>query len=593
MTTPLPPAVDYSSRDYTALLASMFEQATTITPEWTSRSPADFGVVMLELFAWVGDNLSYSIDRAASEAFLATAAQRSSVLAHAALMGYKPQAAGPATVELTFTVVGTATVDIPAGTQVSTVPDVNVAAVVFETDTDLSFTAGALAQQSGVVSATQGVTVANESVGVSTGGVGQQFVLSQTPVVASSISVVVQDDPSRTPRTWAQIDNMIEAASDAEVFATDTTDNGQTLILFGNGVTGKVPVRGATIVATYRVGGGVVGNVSALTLTQMITPVGNVISVTNGAGASGGQDVEGIESIRANAPAVFRASNRAVTTQDHADLALRVPGVSAAAALSSVYTSVTVFVAPVGGGLPTASLLSSVASFVQARAMAGVSVRAAQVGYVPVNVTGTIEVYEQYDRESVRVAALAALASALAYGNVGFGVTISQAGVYAVLMSTEGVAAVTLTLLSTSGSGLSDIDVEPWQIATAGALQLGATGGIVAGDSTLDVFGNVPTMPTPVAAPGVFAINTGATVNMQVTWDTTAPNQNLWYVEVIYKDGSGDVLDDVIVGSFTSQPQTFDVGLNGSATALDVRILSYNGVTGPVDSAVTTVAYPS
>jgi hypothetical protein len=172
-------------------------------------------------------------------------------------------------------------------------------------------------------------------------------------------------------------------------------------------------------------------------------------------------------------------------------------------------------------------------------------------------------------------------------------VTISQAGVYAVLMSTEGVAAVTLTLLSTSGSGLSDIDVEPWQIATAGALQLGATGGIVAGDSTLDVFGNVPTMPTPVAAPGVFAINTGATVNMQVTWDTTAPNQNLWYVEVIYKDGSGDVLDDVIVGSFTSQPQTFDVGLNGSATALDVRILSYNGVTGPVDSAVTTVAYPS
>ena len=41
-------------------------------PEWkTAGEAADFGTLMMELFAYMGDTLNFYIDRTASEAFLA------------------------------------------------------------------------------------------------------------------------------------------------------------------------------------------------------------------------------------------------------------------------------------------------------------------------------------------------------------------------------------------------------------------------------------------------------------------------------------------------------------------------------------------
>ena len=73
---------NYRARDADALLAAMLEQIPTTLPEWTGYgSEADFGRVLLELFAHMGDILGYYTDAVANESFLGTAQTRRGVLA--------------------------------------------------------------------------------------------------------------------------------------------------------------------------------------------------------------------------------------------------------------------------------------------------------------------------------------------------------------------------------------------------------------------------------------------------------------------------------------------------------------------------------
>ena len=81
--------IDYMARDYDSILQAMRALIPEKLPEWTDfASPADFGNVLLQLFAHMGDILSYYQDRVANESFLGTAQQRRSVIQHLRLIGY-------------------------------------------------------------------------------------------------------------------------------------------------------------------------------------------------------------------------------------------------------------------------------------------------------------------------------------------------------------------------------------------------------------------------------------------------------------------------------------------------------------------------
>src|SRR4029453_5462372 len=55
---------------------------------WTERTPADAGIALVELLAYVADELSYRQDAVATEAYLATARRRTSLRRHARLVDY-------------------------------------------------------------------------------------------------------------------------------------------------------------------------------------------------------------------------------------------------------------------------------------------------------------------------------------------------------------------------------------------------------------------------------------------------------------------------------------------------------------------------
>src|SRR5262247_49154 len=129
------PTIDYMARDYDSLLQAMRALIPEKLPEWTDyESQADFGNVLLQLFAHMGDILSYYQDRVANESFLGTAQQRRSVIHHLRLIGYQLSTAAPASATLTLTVPAACTdvITINRGDAFATRPQSGAQPVRFE-----------------------------------------------------------------------------------------------------------------------------------------------------------------------------------------------------------------------------------------------------------------------------------------------------------------------------------------------------------------------------------------------------------------------------------------------------------------------------
>jgi hypothetical protein len=90
---PTPPAtnprLDYLAKDYASFRRLMLDRMSVLMPDWSSRNAADIGVTLVEMLAYVGDQLSYQQDAVATEAYLATARKRISLRRHARLVDYR------------------------------------------------------------------------------------------------------------------------------------------------------------------------------------------------------------------------------------------------------------------------------------------------------------------------------------------------------------------------------------------------------------------------------------------------------------------------------------------------------------------------
>jgi hypothetical protein len=87
-TTSDSPELDYLARDYASFRQLMVDRLAALAPDWREGNPADVGVTLVELLAYVGDYLSYRQDAVATEGYLGTARSRVSVRRHARLLDY-------------------------------------------------------------------------------------------------------------------------------------------------------------------------------------------------------------------------------------------------------------------------------------------------------------------------------------------------------------------------------------------------------------------------------------------------------------------------------------------------------------------------
>lgn len=448
------PQVSYTSRDYVSIRQDLLDLIPLYAPEWTSRNPADFGIVLLELFSYIGDLINYNIDRSTNESFINTASQRDSVLKLASILGYIPTQKTAATVELTFQNSTNSPITVPALTQVSTTSTVdgeNIE-VIFETNSSVVVpTKVGTTNGSVFVLATQGVSVFDELIGTSTGGANQTFELNEISIIESSVSISVNGI------TYNQVSYLIDYSASDPVFLVNTDSEGITYITFGDNVSGRIPPSGSEIYASYRVGGGDIGNVSTNTLTYIVTNVQAGLSVNNQSAAVGGADEESTDSIRINAPASLKALNRAVSLLDYASLALQVSGIAKAIAVANVYSSVTVYVGLFGdrgvdGSLNPTTIFNTIANrlleYYVDKCPPNVSITIQPPNYAEVDITVDITISPEYRNASVKAQVENALKELLNFDNVVFGDVIRLSDILEATTNINGVLQVTPVLLS-------------------------------------------------------------------------------------------------------------------------------------------------
>lgn len=449
----IPTSIDYTSRDYTGLVASMLIFAAQAMPQWnTGASEGDFGLMLLELWAYVGDILSYYTDRVGQEAYLPTATQRISLLNIAQLLGYVPSNGTPATGTVTFVTQNPGVaIDVVAGTQVqSNFNSIQDAPITYQV-----VTGGTCPANGGTVTlnVAQGITYSNTPIGTSNGLAGQTFVLPQTQVQDGSTQIFVQTT-GNTTNEWIQVSSFVDYNQSAMVFTLFVDANGITNITFGDGINGLIPGLGLQIFATFTTIVGTQGNCGEGVVNTLESNVpGLSINILPGGIAdssimAGGSDPETNDQIRANAPVTFQTQQRAVSLDDYSNLTLTVPGVSLANATANHSTSVSLYFLGPNGAAPSATLQADVLAFFAGppqKYLAGVtlstplpSLIAVDLGVYNTNMC-TLVIENNYSQLGVYNNVQTALTQLLSPPNTSFGQLLQVSSFYQAIMAVAGV----------------------------------------------------------------------------------------------------------------------------------------------------------
>jgi uncharacterized phage protein gp47/JayE len=489
--------VDYTSKDYDGFRSSLLTYAQQTYPEWQPGSLADFGVMMVEAFSYMGDILSYYGDRAANEAYLSTATQRQSILNIAELLGYIPGNRNAATGTVTVTNNDVVDFTMPKGFQFLTdyVADID-SPIIFEVDEETVIPAAgsvAVAVTEGETKGVDTFTVSGEEVIVTSlgqldGTLDQVFTVPDCPVIDSSLRVfadtttLVGDDIDE----YIRYPFIIDAGPQDKGYEYRKDDKGTVEIVLGDGVNGVLPPTGHTVWAAYRVGGGTEGNVTSDSITSFGGESG-LLEIVSSSAMDGGTVEETNAQIRTNAPLAYRTQQRAVTLEDYADLSLAISSVGKAKAVSNSFTSVTVYILGTNGTEASLGLKDYVREYLTERSQAGSTVTVSNVSVVPINIGATggdetvIGVDDKFVRSSVQASVNQALLDFFATENTEIGQRISLSDIYRVIAAVEGVIYTNVLMLArddAAQTGTADIVCQDWEIPIAGTFEFLASGGI-------------------------------------------------------------------------------------------------------------------
>lgn len=492
--------IDYLSRDYDSFRQAVVDLIPLKIPEWTDRSEADFGIALVEMFAYMADILSYYQDRIANEAFLHSAQERRSVIEHLRLIGYEMAPAAAAAGKLSVIVANNvaSVVEVRKGDQFATQSGKDRRSVTFEYTGNepliIDFskaTPDSATKPDGTplksfkeipdaIPVREGKSILNELIGVSNGAPNQRFHLTQPKLLRDTLEITVDTGvPARPWRlrknlvysgralTLAQLDALLyqerigstlafSRAPDQD-YMIETDQDEITTVIFGDGQYGQIPTTGARIVANYRVGGGAVGNVGA----GQIKGIANApqlqllgAKVVNRKPASGGAERETIDQAIKYGPTVFGSMQRAVTADDYVAQAKLFPGVSKARAEAPNWNIVKLYIAPNGNGEPPTDLLKQdLLTYFEDKRMLTSFVQIENPDYVQIQIKAEIVVVPYFIREKVSADAASALTQLFAFEKVDFKQVLYLSKIYEALEALDGIDSVFVPRFRRAGAG--------------------------------------------------------------------------------------------------------------------------------------------
>ena len=277
---------------------------------------SSLGIMLVDIFSFGLDTISFYLNRRATDNFLVTSRTLASATRLARQLGYKPGPASASSVDVQISLDDTYSfpVTVPIGFQL-----LGPGGLIFETQESITFSIGDTATYT--VTASEGETLT--SVFFSDGTANQVFDIGNVPeskfIVGTGTNGQSQVTVEVDGTEWDEQEFLQFGETDQ--FEIGYTDEPPT-VRFGDAIAGKIPESSAEIRVTYFASSGVNGTATAGTVTQSVQPLvvgfdSIGLNINNSEGASGGSDPEDVNSIKANAPGVFKSRTVNVTLEDY------------------------------------------------------------------------------------------------------------------------------------------------------------------------------------------------------------------------------------------------------------------------------------
>jgi hypothetical protein len=320
------PNLQYTHQDYWSLLARAMELVRQkYGKDFNEFQESSLAMMLIDLWAFMADQLSFKIDQIANELFIDTVTETVNAMRLARLVGFRPTPPLPARAMFSATLNHPLTYDLPLQTPVliSFLPtDGGTEKVMelFSADHNGNPVFGspivipASKMHTNNIVGIEGKTHSTRH--VATGRPYQRYMLGIRNVLWGSVRVEVDGT------AWSEVEHFTDSQPRQE-FRVEYNKEWRATVFFGNNDAGLIPPKGSNIVITYRVGGGTSGNVVTGAINKTVSihspETGHTLTcqVQNYTKGEGGYDGDTIEDIRRKLPLYLKTQGRAVTGFDY------------------------------------------------------------------------------------------------------------------------------------------------------------------------------------------------------------------------------------------------------------------------------------
>jgi hypothetical protein len=291
---------------------------------------------ILDVLAYNTYITSYNANMVANEVFIDSATLRENVVSLARNIGYVPRSRKSATATISFFIDTSNITPTPSsltlrrGTVASTSGSFGNQSFVFSILEDITvpvFNDIAIFQN---IKIYEGVRLVNNFT-FSSNNLNQRFILPNSGIDTDLISVIVRNNEDSTISVKYNLqDSLFDINNESKVFFLQEIEDERYEILFGDGIFGKKLEEGNFIEIGYITSNGDSANgVSQFTFAGRLTYTRNSIEynvtsgislITTGLVASGGENIESVDSIKKYAPRIYASQNRALTANDYETL---------------------------------------------------------------------------------------------------------------------------------------------------------------------------------------------------------------------------------------------------------------------------------
>jgi predicted phage baseplate assembly protein len=253
---------------------------------------------------------------------------------------------------------------------------------------------------------------------------------------------------------WKEVDRLYDLKPTDHSYIIRTDDDGQTYVIFGDGLKGARPAQGIeNIVAKYRVGIGIDGMVNESQISLLMSRPLGVRSVINPIAPTGAADPEDRDNARQNASLTVLAMDRIVSFTDCENFVRSFAGIGKAQATlinnseKKIFVNVTIMSSTGQAVEPTSDLYRNLSEAIDAAKDPLIQIRLGSFNQKLFNVEARILVAKDRKFDNIKANVEGALYDAFSFNSRQFSQSVTLSEIIAVIEKVEGVVATDIDAL--------------------------------------------------------------------------------------------------------------------------------------------------